>query len=199
MVLSLKTTSAYICFYFYLSFFLFRMKEYTISVFTENKAGLLQRVVQVFTRRHINIESLTTSQSSMPGIFRFTILVNLDESTVRKVTDQLDKQVDVIKAFYYDNKDVVHQEIALYKVPTEAFANNDKIEKLIRKYNARILTIEPEYTVIEKTGHQEDTEKLLGELKKIGIYEFVRSGRIAITKPMEQLNAYLKAMEMEAN
>jgi acetolactate synthase I/III small subunit len=174
------------------------MKEYTISVFTENKAGLLQRVVQVFTRRHINIESLTTSQSSMPGIFRFTILVNLEESTVRKVTDQLDKQVDVLKAFYYDNKDVVHQEIALYKVPTEAFANNDKIEKLIRKYNARILTIEPEYTVIEKTGHQEDTEKLLGELKKIGIYEFVRSGRIAVTKPMEQLNAYLKAMELEA-
>jgi acetolactate synthase-1/3 small subunit len=174
------------------------MKEYTISVFTENKAGLLQRVVQVFTRRHINIESLTTSQSSMPDIFRFTILVNLDEPTVRKVTDQLDKQVDVLKAFYYENKDVVHQELALYKVPTQAFANNDKIEKLIRKYNARILTIEPEYTVIEKTGHQDETEKLLSELKKIGVYEFVRSGRIAVTKPMEQLNAYLKEMAAEA-
>ncbi len=172
-------------------------KEYTISLFTENKAGLLMRVVQVFTRRHINIESLTTSQSSIAGIFRFTIVVNVLPEVVEKVVAQLDKQVEVIKAFHYERHEIVYNEIALYKVPTAAFANNDRIETLVRKYNARILTIEPEYTVIEKTGHQAETEGLLNELREIGIYEFVRSGRVAITKPMEMLNAYLKSLDME--
>ncbi|MEM6963654.1 MAG: acetolactate synthase small subunit [Bacteroidota bacterium] len=171
------------------------MKEFTITVFCENKTGLLSRIVSVFTRRHFNIESLTTSKASIKGIHRFTIVVILREEQVRKVVAQIDKQVDVLKAFYYDNDQIVHQEVALYKVPTTAFTNGNSLEKLIRKHNARILEIEPEYTVIEKTGHAEETEALLQELEKIGIYEFVRSGRIAIVKPMEMLNTYLKSIE----
>ncbi len=171
------------------------MKEFTISVFSENKTGLLTRVVSVFTRRHINIESLTTSNSSIKGIHRFTIVVKLDEEQVRKVVAQIEKQVDVIKAFYYHPNEVVYQEIALYKVPTEAFSDGDKVEQLIRAHNARILSIEPEYIVVEKTGHASETNALLKEFEEIGIYEFVRSGRVAIVKPMEQLNTYLKTLE----
>lgn len=155
----------------------------------------MTRVVSVFTRRHINIESLTTSQSSMEGIHRFTIVVNVTEEMVIKLVAQLDKQVDVIKAFYYHPDEILYQEIALYKIPTEAFANGNIIEKLIRSHNARILEIEPKYIVVEKTGHQEETEALLDAFKKIGIYEFVRSGRVAIVKPMEQLNTYLKSLK----
>ena len=171
--------------------------NYTISVFTENKAGLLNRVVSVFTRRYINIESLNTSESSMKGIFRFTIVVNVSETTVRKIVAQLEKQVDVLKAFYYKLEEIIYQEIALYKVPTFVFAKGDTVEKLIRSHNARILSIEPEYIVIEKTGHADETEALLRDLEIIGIYEFVRSGRVAIPKPMEQLNKYLKSLEVE--
>lgn len=171
------------------------MKEFTITVFSENKTGLISRIVSVFTRRHINIESLTTSKASIKGIHRFTIVVNLEEEEVRKLVAQIDKQVDVIKAFYYDETEIIHQEVALYKVPTSGFTNGNSLERLIRKHNARILEIEPEFTVIEKTGHAEETEALLHELEKIGIYEFVRSGRIAIVKPMEMLNTYLKSIE----
>jgi acetolactate synthase-1/3 small subunit len=170
-------------------------KEYTITVFTEHQTGMLSRVVSVFTRRHINIESLTTSKSSKVDIHRFTIVVNIQEEMVRKLVAQLEKQVDVVKAFYYERDEIVYQEIALYKVPTHIFTNSDKVEHLIRSHNARVLVIEPEYTVIEKTGHPEETEALLIELKKIGIYEFVRSGRVAIVKPMERLNKYLKSLE----
>jgi len=171
------------------------MKEFTITVFSENKTGLISRVVSIFTRRHINIESLTASKASIKGIHRFTIVVNLEEEQVRKLVAQIDKQVDVIKAFYYDDSEIIHQEVALYKVPTQAFTNGNSLEKLIRKHNARILEIEPEFTVIEKTGHAAETEALLHELEKIGIYEFVRSGRIAIVKPMEKLNTYLNSIE----
>lgn len=178
---------------------MFDLKDYTLSVFTENHTGLLMRVVSVFTRRHVNISSLTTSQSSLEGIYRFTIVIQVDEIMVKKLVAQLDKQIDVIKAFYYESEEVVYQEIALYKVPIKYYLDNNQVEKLIRQYNARILTVEPEYIVIEKTGHEEETEALLDELKKIGIYEFVRSGRVAITKPMEQLNQYLKTIELWQN
>ena len=176
-----------------------KISEFTITIFTENKTGILNRVVSVFTKRHINIESLTTSRSSMEGIHRFTIVINVTEEIVRKLVAQLDKQIDVLKSFYYTSDEIVHQEIALYKVPTQAFANGDEVEKLIRAYNARILSIEPQYIVIEKTGYQEDTESLLKELEKIGIYEFVRSGRVAIVKPMEKLKEYLESLTNEEN
>jgi len=170
-------------------------EKYTITVFTENHTGLLSRVVSVFTRRHINIESLTTSQSSIPGIHRFTIVATVTEEMVKKLTAQLDKQVDVLKAFYYPPDEIVHQELALYKVPTQIFSNSNKVERLIRAHNARILHIEPEYIVIEKTGHEHETEALLHELQAYGIYEFVRTGRVAIVKPMERLNQYLLSLE----
>lgn len=173
--------------------------KYTITVFTENNTGLLARVVSVFTRRHINIISLTTSESSDPGIHRFTIVVNLQLSSVKKLMGQLEKQIDVIKAFYYGDDEIVYQEIALYKVPTEIFSGSNLVEKIIRKYNARVLRIEEEYIVIEKTGHEKETKALLEELKVVGIFEFVRSGRVAIVKPMERLNKYLQTIEKEVN
>ena len=173
-----------------------KKKQYTITVFSENQSGLVSRVVSVFSRRHINVDSLTTSQSSIPGIHRFTIVVEVTEEMVIKLVAQLEKQVDILKAFYYEPEEIVYQEIALYKVPTSVFSNSERVEQLIRSHNARVLVIEPEFTVIEKTGHEEDTEAFFNELKEIGIYEFVRSGRVAIVKPMERLNQYLNSIEM---
>ena len=170
------------------------VKQYTLSVFTENKTGLLMRVVMVFTRRHINIESLTTSQSSIEGIFRFTIVINVTEEQVKKLVQQLDKQVDVLKAFYYEDQDIINQEIALYKVPIEAYQDPGKMILLMRKHHARILTVEKEFVVIEKTGLESETEALLDDLRQYGIYQFVRSGRVAIAKPMEQLSLYMEEM-----
>lgn len=175
------------------------MSNYTISVFTENHTGLISRVVSIFTRRHINIDSLTTSESSIKNIFRFTIVVNVTLDQVQKLVGQLEKQIDVLKAFYYTDSETIFQEIALYKVPTNLFANGDIIEKLVRSHNARIISIEPEYTVIEKTGHPEETQNLLTELRQFRVYEFVRSGRVAVAKPMEQLNAYLNSKREYSN
>ncbi len=170
-------------------------ETFTLTVFSENRSGLLARIVGLITRRKINIETLTVSQSSIEGIHRFTIVLQISEEVVRKVVAQIDKQVDVLKAFYYRDDEMVYQEIALYKVPSDAMYNSDSVESLIRKHNARILSIESEYVVVEKTGHKEETEALLADFRKIGIYEFVRSGRIAVVKPMERLNKYLKSME----
>ena len=172
-------------------------EEFTISIFSEDKVGLLSRIVTIFTRRHINIESLITSESSMPGIYRFIIVVRVTEKKVKHLVKQIEKQVDVLKAFYYDCSEIVHQEVALYKVPTAIFLKGNHVEEIVRAHNARILDIEEDYIVIEKTGHKNATEALLRELEQIGIYEFTRSGRVAITKDHEPLNEYLKQLEAE--
>ena len=165
---------------------------YTITVFTENVVGLLQQITIIFTRRQINIESLTVSQSSIPGISKFTITVETDAVMIEKVVRQIEKRIDVLKAFVYTDADLVYQEIALYKVPTDKLVAERDLETIIRAHNARILEIDKEFTVIEKAGHYNETEALFNELKKYGILQFARSGRVAVTKINDEpLNRYL--------
>jgi acetolactate synthase-1/3 small subunit len=170
-------------------------KEYTISVFSEHKVGLLHRITVIFSRRKINIESLNTSESEVRGIYRFTIVINTTEDMAKTVTKQIEKQIGILKAFYHTLDEIVYQEIALYKVPTGAFADGDEVETLIRNYNARILTVEPEYIVVEKTGHKEETRALFRELEPYGILQFARSGRIALSKQIKEISSYLKEID----
>jgi acetolactate synthase-1/3 small subunit len=170
-------------------------KRYTISVFTEDIVGLLNRVTIVFTRRKINIESIAASDSEVQNIHRYTIVVNETEDLVKKVTLQLDKQVEVIKAVYHLDEEIIYQEIALFKVPTDILMQGGEAEHILRAHHARVLSVEPEFTVIEKTGHKEETQHLFDELEPFGILEFVRSGRVAITKPMRTLTSIVNELE----
>lgn len=172
-------------------------KEYTLTIFTENKIGLLHRITVIFTRRKLNIDSLNTSESEIRGIYRFTIVVTVTESMVQTLVRQIEKQIGILKAFYHTIDEIVYQEIALYKVPTQAFADGNEVEKLIRNHNARILRIEPEYVIVEKTGHKTETQQLFRALEQYGILQFARSGRIALTKQIKEITAYLKELEMQ--
>jgi acetolactate synthase-1/3 small subunit len=170
---------------------------YNISVFTENSVGMLNRITIIFTRRNINIESITASESEIEGIHRYTIVVNEPKETVRKVVSQIEKQIDVVKAFYHADDEVVYQEIALYKLPTTALASGGDAERIVRAHHARILTIESEFTILEKTGYPDEIKELFTELKPFGLLEFVRSGRVAISKPMKTLEEHLEDMNNE--
>lgn len=166
-------------------------KQYTITAFTENHIGLLNKITIVFTRRKINIESLTVSESQIKGIHSFTIVVNTTLDTVEKVVNQIDKLVEVIKAFYYEENQIIAQELALYKMPMSAIKMIN-MGRFIRENSARILDMQQEYFVIEKTGTAEQTQELLEKLRPLGILEFIRSGRVIITKPMKTLDEYMK-------
>jgi acetolactate synthase-1/3 small subunit len=173
-------------------------QEFTLSVFTEDKVGLLHRITVVFTKRHINLESFNASESEIKGVFRFTIVVHTTEDHIRIITKQIEKIIGVLKAFYHTNDELVYQEIALYKVPTKALAHGNDVEKIIRTYNARILTVEPEYAIIEKTGHKHETQELFNKLLPFGMLQFVRSGRVAVTKQIKEITSYLMEID-EAN
>ena len=168
-------------------------QTFTISAFSENHIGLLNRITIIFTRRQVNIESLTVSGSALPGIHKFTIVVHDTPEKVEKLVRQIEKLVEVLKAFSHTEDEVIHQEIALYKVPTKALVEGDIIEQTIREHHARILEVRPEYTVIELTGHKEETQALFDVLNNYGLLQFTRSGRIAVTKSSKELfTSYLQ-------
>lgn len=168
-------------------------KEYIITAFSENHIGLLNRITIIFTRRKVNIESLTVSQSAIKGISKFTIVVHETKEKVENIVRQIEKQIEVLKAFYHTNEEMITQEVALYKVPTNALMESNQFEKIVSSYNARILEITHEYTVIEKTGHREETQQLFDVLNEFGVMQFIRSGTIAITRsPIEKLSEFLR-------
>jgi acetolactate synthase-1/3 small subunit len=162
-------------------------RAYTISIFSENSVGLLNRITSIFTRRHVNIDSINSSESENPGIYRFTIVVHTSEEQIKKMVLQIEKQVDVLKAVYHIDEETVFQEIALYKISTQSVAEGNLVETLIRDNNARILSMEQDFMIIEKTGHKEETQDLLEFLRPYGVLEFVRSGRVSVIKPMDEL------------
>ncbi|MCK9156338.1 MAG: acetolactate synthase small subunit [Paludibacteraceae bacterium] len=159
------------------------MTLYTVSVFSENRVGLLNQISIIFTRRRLNIETLSVSPSALKGIHKFTITTFSDADTIEKVVKQIDKRVDIIKAFYNTDEDLVYQEIALYKIATDQLIKLGSIEEMIRTYNIRILEMNETCVVLEKTGHYEETQALFSELsQKVNVLQFIRSGRVAINK-----------------
>lgn len=162
-------------------------KEFIITIFSENKVGLLSQITTVFTHRNVNIESLTTSESAIEGIHKYTVIVRNDAERVENLVKQIEKKIDVLKVFCYTADEVVMQELALYKV-----RRSRNVEDLVRRHNVRILEVHDDYIVVEKTGHREQIRELYRMLEPYGVYQFVRSGQVAIIKSRrELLNEYI--------
>ena len=173
---------------------------YTVTVYSENQVGLLNQISIIFTRRQLNIESLSVSGSAIEGVHKFTITTYSDRETMEKLVKQIEKRIDVLRAFFYTDDETIFQEVALYKVPTDKLLDDRSIEDLIRKHNARILEVNRTYTVIEKSGHPNETQSLFEELSRYDVMQFVRSGRVAITKStVEHVSIFLQEQQCRQN
>lgn len=173
---------------------------YTVTVYSENQVGLLNQISIIFTRRQLNIESLSVSGSAIKGVHKFTITTYSDRETMEKLVKQIEKRIDVLRAFFYTDDEIIFQEVALYKVPTDKLLDDRSIEDLIRKHNARILEVNRTYTVIEKSGHPDETQSLFEELSRYDVMQFVRSGRVAITKStVEHVSIFLQEQQYRQN
>jgi acetolactate synthase-1/3 small subunit len=170
-------------------------QEFTITVYTENQIGLLNRIAILFSKRKINIESLNTSPSEVDSVHRFTIVINETEEVVRKLCRQIEKQVEVLKAYYNTNEEIIWQELALYKVPTEIIAEEVKVERLLSQYGAKAVVIRKDYTVFEVSGQRDETDAFIKVLEPYGLIEFVRSARVAIIKASDGFHNKLKEFE----
>jgi len=156
---------------------------------------LLNRIAIIFSRRKINIDSLNTSPSEIDSVHRFTIVINETEEVVRKVCRQIEKQVEVLKVYYNNNDEIIWQELALYKVPTDIIAESVKVERLLRQHGAKAVVIRKDYTVFEVAGQREETDNMIKVLEPYGLIEFVRSARVAIIKASSGFHEKLKEFE----
>lgn len=118
---------------------------YTVSVYTENNIGLLNRISAIFQRRHINIESLNTSPSEIEGVSRFTIVVNMSEDNIKKIIGQIEKQVEVIKAYYHTEDEIIYQESCIFKMRSALLFDERSIQNIIKESNARIVTVNRDF------------------------------------------------------
>lgn len=171
---------------------------YTITIFSENAVGVLNQITTIFMRRQLNIETLSVSPSALEGIHKFTITTFAESDEVmKKLVRQIDKRVDILKAYFNVDNELIHQELALYKLATDKIMEHGSVEYLIRKYNIRVLEVSNDCVVFLKAGHYAETQGLFNELaEKIGVLQFIRSGRIAITKSkVERLSDMLAERE----
>jgi len=170
-------------------------QEFTISLFSENHIGILSRITLILTRRQINIESITASESAVSGVQMLTMVVRTTPELVQKVARQIEKVVDVLKVFVHTSSEIICQEMALYKVTTRGLMSGSMIGDIVRKHHARILEVTPEYMVVEKSGTRTEIKELLSLLEPCGILQFMSSGRVAVTRQVKELNAYLREMD----
>ncbi len=175
-----------------------KKENYTISVYTENNIGLLNRISSIFMKRHINLDSMTASQSEIKDVFRFTIVAKLTEEQVKKLVGQIEKQIEVIRAFYHTDEETIYQETALFKVDSKLLFEERQIQNVIKNSNSTIVTVTPEFFVIEKTGRRREVEALYHKLEPYGLMQFVRSGRIAVTKDKMHISKILESFTEEA-
>lgn len=166
-------------------------QEFTIRINTEHQAGILNLITLVFIRKKINIESLAASESHIPGVHCYTLVTCTSTKIVRLLVSQINKLIGVVSAFYYDQNDIIYQEIALYKLPNKAINEGMLVENVLRQNNAKIISVEADYMVIEKRGHKEETQALLEKLRPYGIIEFTRSGRVAVTREHSMKNGLI--------
>jgi len=172
-------------------------KLYTLLVYSENVAGILNQVTAVFTRRQVNIESLNVSASSIEHVHKYTITAWSDEDQIRKITAQIEKKVDVIKANYFTDDQLFIRETGLYKLSTEKVLENPAISRTIRRHEASITEVNPTYVIVMKNGKTEDILSLYYALNEFDcVLQYTRSGRIAVTRAkQEQVSEFLEERE----
>jgi acetolactate synthase-1/3 small subunit len=174
-------------------------KTFIISVFCENRIGLINRISIIFTRRRINIENFSASETEIKDIYRFAIVVKSTREKLEKIAQQIEKQIEVLRALVHEENEIIYQEVALYKI-SKKLLQNGSAESLARENNAKVLSVTPDYIVMQKTGLCEETQAFLEKLEKYGVIEFARSGRVVILKWSRRFHQHLQEFEqLETN
>ena len=170
-----------------ITFNIIEMELYTLLVYSENIAGILNQITAVFTRQQVNIESLNVSASSIEGIHKYTITAWSDEEQIIKITKQIERKIDVIKADYYLDNELFIHEIAIYKISTPVMMENPEVSRVIRRSGARMMEVNPTYATVQIAGLTEEVQNLFNALNSFGcLLQYSRSGRIAVTRSMDE-------------
>ena len=177
------------------------LTHYTLIVYSENYAGILNQITAVFTRRQVNIETLNVCASSTPGVHKYTITCYCKQEMAEMLTKQIEKRIDVLQANCFLDDEIFILETSLMKLSSPMVLADKDISRIVRRFDARFVEVNPTYTIVEKTGITEDVLELFRQLDQIGcVLQFVRTGRIAVTKSsVERLDQYIARREEDHN
>jgi len=172
---------------------------YTLIIYSENYAGILNQITAVFTRRQVNIESLNVCASSTPGVHKYTITCFCKQEMAEMLVKQIEKKIDVLQANCFVDQEIFILETSLLKLSTPMVLADAQISRIIRHHDAKMVEVNPTYTTVQKTGITADVLDLFEQLNALGcVLQFARSGRIAITRStVERLDQYLTKREEE--
>jgi len=155
--------------------------QHTLTALVENRPGVLSRVAGLFSRRGFNIESLAVSITEDPSVSRMTIVVGGDERQVEQIEKQLNKLVDVIKVYDYQNTPAVDRELALIKV-TVGPDRRAEVMQISDIFRGKIIDVSERTLTIEVTGPVGKVDAFQDLMSPYGIKELVRTGRIVLAR-----------------
>jgi len=168
--------------------------KHTLVALVEDKPGVLNRVASLFRRRNFNIESIAVGHSEQPGLSRMTIVVDGATTAVEQVRKQLDKLIEVVKVTDITNEPIVARELALIKVHATSSTRSEIIQ-IVDIFRANIIDVSPSSLIVEVTGDEDKINSLYNLLRRFGVKELSRTGRIALARGATAVNIEPEQME----
>lgn len=155
--------------------------KHTLSVYVENRPGVLARIAGLFRRRGFNIHSLNVAPTEDPQYSKMTIVVDLEDKPLEQVTKQLHKLINVIKISDFKPDEAVERELALVKVSASSSTRSEIIQ-IVDIFRGKIIDVARDSLTIEVTGTADKISALISLLKPYGIKDMARTGRVALAR-----------------
>src|SRR2546425_8132773 len=155
--------------------------KHTLVALMEDKPGVLNRVVNMFSRRAFNIESLTVGHTEQRGISRMTVVVDGTNTDVEQVVKQLYKLIDVLKVSDVTQDKSVLRDLALLKVTAKGETRGE-IVQLVNLVGAKVADIAADSLVIQMADDEDAIDAFVALMRPFGIKELVRTGRVAMVR-----------------
>jgi acetolactate synthase-1/3 small subunit len=123
------------------------------------------------------------------------IVVDTTEKWVKNIVGQIEKQIEVIKAFYHIDEETIFLESAIFKINSSLLFDERQIQNIIKESHSEIVTVSRDFFVISKSGRRSEIDELHAKLKPFGIMQFVRSGRISVSKEKMEITSLLEELK----
>ena len=161
--------------------------KHTISVLVTNEVGVLSRIVDLFSGRGYNIESLTVAPTLDSIYSRVTIVTAGDEDVIEQICKQLNRLIPVIKVANLTIGEAIEYEIGILKVNVSD-TNRAEFMNIVAQSGAKIMDVSDKTYIVKIDGNEKDVQTFAELVRRYGIKEFVRSGKVAITKGNQFIN-----------
>lgn len=156
-------------------------REYIVVAFVNNQISVLNRITSAYLKRHINIESLNVSESYIKGVSTVVISAITTKETIEMIVNQLANAIDILNVDFYLQEDLIYKEMALYKVSSKILDNKRSFDNILNNSNSRVIEINNEFLILEKSGSRNELEKLKDKLEYMNLLNgFSRSGNVVL-------------------